>query len=594
MPGSCSSSIACTAYLLAILAIVVWRRARRSPHAATRFAGNAMLAMLALQVLIGIMTALYSAPLPIALVHQLGAVALWVLILRLRFLARYPVRGHDPGWPMTAYDELARLSARDRGAGGQVAGRLGWDQETMMPDGRRSAARRGACRDGRGPSCPPHRPAASVSGWPAAEPPDEAGAAMLRHVRRDFERTTKVPARLGAEIARTTSLAHRVWARGARRRGRARLPAARCARVVDAAPRGGATACAGEGRRYDALLDDYEPGASSRADRGDVRRAAAAARRAAGRGSASGPAPPALPGTFSEAGQLALSRELALAFGYDLTHGRIDKAVHPFSSGSGLDVRITTRTNPLDPFNCFYSTIHEVGHATYEQGVDAAYLLTPLGSGVSMGVHESQSRIYENQFGRSRAFTGWLFGRMRDHFGDFGIADADAFYACVNRVTDGYIRTEADEVQYNLHVLLRFDLERALIAGDLQVADLEAAWNDRFLADFGFAVDRPSHGVLQDVHWSEGLFGYFPTYTLGNVYAGLPARGAAARTCRTSTRRSSQGDTARRGRGCASRLQRWGGLHQPRETMRRACGAEPSEAPLLDYLEAKFGALYGL
>ena len=183
--------------------------------------------------------------------------------------------------------------------------------------------------------------------------------------------------------------------------------------------------------------------------------------------------------------------------------------MHPFSSGSGLDVRITTRTSLTDPFNCFYSTIHEVGHAAYEQGIDRQHLLTPLGQGVSMGVHESQSRIYENQLGRSRAFTGWLYGRMRDTFGDFGVADEDTFYAIVNRVNDGFIRTEADEVQYNLHVLLRFDLERALMAGDLQVGDLEAAWNDRFQADFGYAVDKPSNGVLQDVHWSEGLFGYF-------------------------------------------------------------------------------------
>ena len=130
-------------------------------------------------------------------------------------------------------------------------------------------------------------------------------------------------------------------------------------------------------------------------------------------------------------------------------------------------MRITTRTNPTDPFNCFYSTIHEVGHAAYEQGIDQAYLLTPLGQGVSMGVHESQSRIYENQLGRSRAFTGWLFGQMRDAFGDFGVADRRRFMPIVNRVIDGFIRTEADEVQYNLHVLLRFDLERALIAGDL-------------------------------------------------------------------------------------------------------------------------------
>ena len=154
--------------------------------------------------------------------------------------------------------------------------------------------------------------------------------------------------------------------------------------------------------------------------------------------------------------------------------------MHPFSSGSGLDVRITTRTNPADPFNCFYSTIHEVGHAAYEQGIDRAYLLTPIGQGVSMGVHESQSRIYENQLGRSAAFTGFLYGRMRDDLrSDLGVEEAEAFHAAVNRVTPGYIRTESDEVQYNLHVLLRFDLERQLIDGSLSVADLPEAWNDQ-------------------------------------------------------------------------------------------------------------------
>jgi len=305
------------------------------------------------------------------------------------------------------------------------------------------------------------------------------------------------------------------------------------------------------------------------------------------------PAPAPLSGTFDEAGQLALSQKLALAFGYDLNKGRIDKAVHPFSSGSGSDVRITTRTNPVDPFNCFYSTIHEVGHATYEQNIDAAYALTPLGSGVSMGVHESQSRIYENQLGRSRAFTGWLYGQMRDTFGDFGIADEEAFYRTVNHVANGYIRTEADEVQYNLHVMLRFDLEQALMRGDLAVGDLEAAWNDRFLADFGFAVDRPSHGVLQDVHWSVGLFGYFPTYTLGNVYAGClhQALRAAIPDLDDDLAR---GDTGRARGWLRAHLQQHGSLYEPRQVIAQAAGMVPGEGPLLDYLEAKFRDLYSL
>ena len=210
-----------------------------------------------------------------------------------------------------------------------------------------------------------------------------------------------------------------------------------------------------------------------------------------------------------------------------------------------------------------------------------------------MGVHESQSRIYENQLGRSRAFTGWLYGQMRDTFGDFGIADEDAFYACVNRVSDGFIRTEADELQYNLHVLLRFDLERALVAGDLAVSDLEAAWNDRFAADFGFAVDRPSNGVLQDVHWSEGLFGYFPTYTLGNVYAGClhQALRAAVPDLDDDLAR---GETSRATGWLRANLQQFGGLRTPVETITHAAGFAPHEGPLLEYLETKFSGIYGL
>ena len=210
-----------------------------------------------------------------------------------------------------------------------------------------------------------------------------------------------------------------------------------------------------------------------------------------------------------------------------------------------------------------------------------------------MGVHESQSRIYENQLGRSRAFTGWLYGQMRDQFGDFGVKDEESFYACVNRVSDGFIRTEADETQYNLHVMMRFDLERALISGDLQVSDHEAAWNDRFAADFGFEVDKPSNGVLQDVHWSEGLFGYFPTYSLGNVYAGC-LHEALREAVPNLDADLERGDTSKATTWLRDNLQTHGGLYRPKEVIKKASGRAPSEGPLLDYLEAKFGEIYQL
>ena len=430
-----------------------------------------------------------------------------------------------------------------------------------------------------------------VGDWLAkAEAADDVAAANLRHIRRSFERTVKVPASLAAELARTTSLAHRTWAQSRADEDVASfLPVLQ--KVVDLRKQE-ASAIAGDTDPYDALLDDYEPGATG--DSIGAMFASLRPRLVALRAAIlDRPAPAALSGTFDEAAQLALSSKLAVAFGYNLKSGRIDKAVHPFSSGSGLDVRITTRTNLTDPFNCFYSTIHEVGHAAYEQGIDAAHLLTPLGAGVSMGVHESQSRIYENQLGRSRAFTGWLYGQMRDQFGDFGIASEDAFFATVNRVSDGFIRTEADEVQYNLHVLLRFDLERALMSGDLAVADLEAAWNDRFAADFGYAVDKPSNGLLQDVHWSEGLFGYFPTYTLGNVYAGC-LHTALRKAVPDLDADLARGDTSKATNWLRENVQQYGGLRSPVDTIAHATAAAPSEGPLLDYLEAKFGGIYRL
>jgi carboxypeptidase Taq len=301
---------------------------------------------------------------------------------------------------------------------------------------------------------------------------------------------------------------------------------------------------------------------------------------------------PEIEGEFDEAKQLKISDILARAFGYDFEKGRIDKAVHPFSSGSGSDVRITTRTSATDPFNCFYSTIHEVGHACYEQGIDDAYSLTPIGSGASMGVHESQSRIYENQLGRSQEFCGWLHGQMLAEFGDFGLSQ-DQFYGAVNRVSSGYIRTEADEVQYNLHVMLRYDLERALMSGDLSVDDLETAWNDRFEADFGYKVDKASNGCLQDVHWSVGLFGYFPTYTLGNVYAGNLYK-ALRSDVKALDDGLAQGNTTSATDWLRNKLQQHGGLRTPVETIEHACGFAPTDAPLLDYLDTKFSALYRL
>ncbi len=485
---------------------------------------------------------------------------------------------------MAAYDDLMAF-VRVTEALGQVAGRTGWDQEVMMPDG--AAEQRAEEMAALEQVLHARRCDPRVGDWLAqAEADDAVQAAQLREIRRSYDRATKVPSALAEALARTTSKAQGVWAkaRGAQDVA-AFLPI--LSEVVqlrreEAAALGGAVA-------YDALLDDYEPGLTGAeiSNLFDAMRPRLVALRDEVLGR---PIGPELKGHFDPAIQMALAEEVALAFGYDLSRGRIDKAVHPFSSGSGQDVRITTRTAVDDPFNCIYSTIHEVGHACYEQNISDDFLLTPLGSGASMGVHESQSRIYENQLGRSRAFTGWLYGRMVDRFGTLeGIADEGAFYRAVNRVHNGYIRTEADEVQYNLHVMLRFDLERALFSGQLEVSDLEAAWNERFRADFGYAVDKPSNGVLQDVHWSVGLFGYFPTYTLGNVYAGC-LHDALRKDLPDLDQQLANGDLKHATGWLREKVQRFGSQKPAQQTIEDAIGGAVSSGPLLDYLDAKFTA----
>ncbi|KHA52320.1 carboxypeptidase M32 [Sulfitobacter geojensis] len=491
---------------------------------------------------------------------------------------------------MTAYADLM-AHQRETQALSQVMGRLGWDQETMMPRG--AAAQRAEEMAALEGVLHSRRTDPKVAEWLEsidAAGLDEVGRAQIRHIRRAYERASKVPAALAARIARVTSEAQGTWAEARAEDDFAAF--APTLTEVLALKREEGQALAASGNVYDAMLQDYEPGTTGAeleamfgALRPELSKLRAAVREAK--------APPQLTGTFDEGAQMKLTRQLARTFGYDMSHGRVDKAVHPFSSGSGLDVRVTTRTNPTDPFNCFYSTIHEVGHGAYEQNISRDYLLTPLGQGASMGVHESQSRIYENQIGRSRAFTGFLFAQMKEAFGDFGVADAETFYKIVNRVSDGFIRTEADELQYNLHVLMRFDLERALISHDLQVADLEAAWNDRFEADFGYAVDKASNGVLQDVHWSVGLIGYFPTYTLGNVYAGCLNEAMRADLPELDADLA-QGNTAVATGWLQQSVQQHGGLFEPREVIEKASGMPPNEAPLIRYLSQKFGDLYGL
>ncbi|MHA3915809.1 carboxypeptidase M32 [Halovulum sp. GXIMD14793] len=489
----------------------------------------------------------------------------------------------------SAYDKLNDYNARTM-ALAEVAGVMEWDQETMMPP--KGASQRAEQSGALQAVIHARRTAPRVADWLQAASEEALTPAQTRNldlIRRQHERAVKIPEALATEIAKLTSEAQGIWA-SARAANSFSDFAPTLKKVVDLR-REEARCLANGGGLYDALLDDYEPGMTTavltplferlRQPLADLR-ADIASRKGA---------TPQISGPFATDAQTALCHKLAEIFAYDFDAGRLDLSVHPFSMGSGADVRITTRVDEAEPFGCIYSTIHEVGHAVYEQQIakDARY--TPIGEHCSMGVHESQSRMFENQIGRSRAFMEVLYPAMRDAFGDFGIASPDELFAAANDVQTGFIRTEADEVHYNLHIILRYQLERDLIEGGLEVDALESEWNHRFERDFGRAVPDAAHGVLQDVHWSVGLFGYFPTYSLGNIYAaelfavmreqlpGLDDDIAAGRLSPAID-------------WLAKTIHMPGNSLPPEQLIEKAIGRAPTEAALINYLQQKFARLY--
>ncbi|MEM9048603.1 MAG: carboxypeptidase M32 [Pseudomonadota bacterium] len=492
---------------------------------------------------------------------------------------------------MTPEQAKSALAAhlRQTAALSQAAGLLSWDQETMMPErgaearSEQLAALEAAIHERR---CDPRIPEWAEALGDRLTPLE---AANRREALRSYERARKIPLRLATELARQTAMAHGVWA-AAKEAERFADFAPTLGRII-ALKREEAACLAQTGADlYDALLQGFEPDMTTEACAallGALRPRLSALRAAL----ADRPAPAMPQGPFAHEAQIALSRQLATCFCYDWTAGRLDEAVHPFSMGQGGDVRITTRVSPDNPFEAIYSTIHEAGHAVYEQRIDPALAFSPAGTEASMGVHESQSRMFENQMGRSRAFAEWLWPRFCDAFGPAGLAGPEDLWRAANRFETGFRRTKADEVHYNLHVILRFDLERALISGDLAITDLETAWNDRFEADFGRKVPHAGLGVLQDVHWSAGFFGYFPTYSVGNIYAGCLF--AALERAQPDLGHSLETGALQKPIGWLTEaVHRHGRVISASALIERATGAPPRPEPLLDYLEAKFAALY--
>ena len=466
----------------------------------------------------------------------------------------------------------------------QVGGILGWDQETMMPP--KGAEDRATQTAALAEVIHARATDPRVGDWLAeidADQLDAADARSLDLIAKEYMRERQVPGSLAAELARLSSAGQTAWV-AARKAGSFKDFAPMLTEILQA-KRDYAACIRGDGQSlYDALLDTFEPDMTSARLDDLFTPLRAALVEIAGQAREAAP----LEGQFATDQQLALARDLAATFGYDAEAGRLDLSVHPFSSGQMGDVRITTRVDEADPLNCIYSTIHETGHAVYEQNIDGTRAFTPVGHHCSMGVHESQSRLFENQIGRSRPFMDHLHRQMTDRFGTLSAADADALYASVNRVAPGYIRTEADEVHYNLHVMMRFDLERDLVEGRLEVADLEEAWNARFASDFGMQVPDVLNGVLQDVHWSAGLFGYFPTYSLGNLYAAslTEALRADFPDLDDLISRADLGEVIG---WLNTHVHHHGRLYPAIDLMETATGQPLSAEPLIGYLRAKFG-----
>ncbi len=422
--------------------------------------------------------------------------------------------------------ELTELRARmaELSDLGSVARLLFWDQQTMMPPAgaearaeraatlslaihaRESDPKLGALLD-------------ALEPWAAGEDPDSDDVRLIYWTRRDYEKSVRVPAELAAELSKARALGQAAWqrARAANDYGRFRDSLERNVEL-----RRRYVACfEGYEHPYDAMLDDFEPGLTTAEMRplfAELRDALVPLVTAAG-----DPDQPrndgALHGTFGVDAQRIAVLAVLEGIGFDPDSWRLDPTLHPFAAGLAPDdVRLTTKYDESDFAVALYSALHEFGHGLYEASVDRRLFRTTLDDPVSLGIHESQSRMWENIVGRSRPFCAWLHPRLAEWLpGAVDGLDAAGLYRAVNTVQPSLIRTEADETTYNLHIILRFELELALTDGTVSVDELPEAWDEGMERLLGVRVPTVSEGVLQDVHWSTGLFGYFPTYTLGNL-----------------------------------------------------------------------------
>jgi len=430
---------------------------------------------------------------------------------------------------------------------------------------------------------------------PLAADPHSVTGANIRHLKRDYDKKTKLPQALVEQLARACTVGQQVWVE-ARSADDFRKFQPNLEEIIRL-KREEAAALGFEATPYDPLLDDYEPGEST----ANVARVLGELRDAlvplvqAIASSSQRPDASLLARSYPIDAQESFGTAAAKTIGFDFNAGRLDVTAHPFCTGLGPgDVRITTRYDEHAFSDAFFGVLHEAGHGLYDQGLPREHYGLPAGEDVSLGIHESQSRMWENQVGRSRAFWEHFYSQAQAAFpAALGNVEMPAFYGAVNDVRPSLVRVEADEVTYNLHILIRFELEQALIEDRLQVVDLPGAWNEKYEHYLGIKPPSDADGVLQDVHWGAGLFGYFPTYALGNLYAAQFFR-QAKQDLDDLEADFRRGEFGRLLNWLRQHIHGFGRRYSPAELVERITGSPLRHDALIDQLTVKYGEIYGL